>query len=115
MSSEARRYIRIYHKDLKDYKVVIEKFGSSFKGELGNISEGGCCVILPKGAELQRGEVIRGNLYYIHDTTQCPFEGRVAWISDYEHGGRIHSILGLEFTSPVNLPEHLLALSMSLE
>ncbi len=115
MSLEMRRYTRIYHKDLKDYKLVLEKKGSSFKGDLGNISEGGFCVILPKNTQLERGEIVQGYLYYIHEAEKYPFEGKIAWVSDYEHAGKIHLMAGIEFTTLLNLPERLLALAMSLD
>lgn len=115
MNSDARRYTRIYHKDLKYYKVVLEKLGRVLQGELGNISEGGFCAILPQNTELQVGEIVSGYLYYIRETNRYPFEGKIAWFSDYKHQGKIYDMIGLEFTSPIALPEHLLALAMSLE
>lgn len=115
MNSESRRYTRIYHKDLKDYKVVFQFPDDMFQGSLGNISDGGLCAVLPKSFPASRGDLLNGYLLYLPYNEKYKFEGKVAWSSDYEFNGRLHVMIGLEFTSPVTLPEHLLALAMSLE
>lgn len=112
---EARRYTRIYHKDLKDYKVIIQLPDDLFQGNLGNISDGGLCAILPKSFPAEINKLIQGHLLYLPYGEKYKFEGRIAWFSDYEFNGKLHTMIGLEFTSPITLPEHLMALAMSLE
>lgn len=115
MNSDSRRYTRIYHKDLKDYKVIFRLPDDIYQGSLGNISDGGLCAILPKSFSTNRGELLKGYLLYVPYDEKYEFQGRVAWTSDYSMGGTMHTMIGLEFSGSVYLPEHLMALAMSLE
>lgn len=115
MSSDFRKNTRIYHKDLIDYKVFLAFEGSVTQGSLGNISETGLCAIMPTNFKAEQGLAVKGHLLYAPQSDKIDIEGRVAWVADYEHSGVSQLMLGVEFSSPLPFPEHLMALSMSFE
>jgi hypothetical protein len=115
MELEARRAIRVYHKDFQDYFVNIEIEGIFYRGNLGNISETGLCAILPEDFVAMTNIIVSGSVEYIPLKDHLDFIGRIAWKTPYEFHRRKFVMIGMEFTQKIIFPEYLLALNLSFD
>lgn len=110
-----RKAPRIYPKDFIDYSIIFDEEGNSSKGFLGNISEGGLCAVMPLEFQASVDTKKKGSILHEPSKEKLPFEGRVAWKLEYEINKQQKLMVGLEFSSPLELPEQLMVISLSVE
>jgi hypothetical protein len=114
-----RSSVRISPKDFNDYDVSCDVEGKNLQGFLGNISEGGACILIesekPEEELLTVGEPTSGIITQKINGQQLPFSGKVAWSSVSPFKGTPAVAFGVQFSESIQLPHQLMVLSMSVE
>lgn len=110
-----RKAPRIYPKDFIDYAITFGEEGKTSKGFLGNISEGGLCAVMPIDFQVNVDSKEKGFIIHEPSKEKIPFEGRVAWKLEYDINKQPKLMIGLEFSAPLELPEQLMVISLSVE
>jgi hypothetical protein len=113
--TQNRKAPRVYPKDFADYSVNFDMDGSLSKGFLGNISEGGLCAVMSPDFICEVDSPIKGFVMQEPMQEKFSFDGRIAWKLDCEINKAPRLMLGLEFSVPLELPEQLMVISLSVE
>ena len=105
---------RISPRDFQDYAVQLRADDRLFIGGLGNISEKGMCVIVAGSARFDK-EGLLADASIRSAQLDAPLEvaGRLVWWAPTELSGEAHTLIGVEFEKPIELPASLFALGMS--
>jgi hypothetical protein len=102
--------------DLDDFQILLTLGSDQFEGKLANISEQGLGAMLPcnlaPAAEARVVGMLRGD-------SRMPlplvFQGTVTWFKHTILRGTPHTLLGVAFHSPIELPESLIAITMAVQ
>lgn len=113
--TQNRKAPRVYPKDFADYSVSLDMNGSLNKGFLGNISEGGLCAVMSPDFHCDVDATVKGFVLQEPLQEKLNFDGRIAWKLDCEINKAPKLMLGLEFSSPLDLPEQLMVISLAVE
>ena len=115
LSNDRRSQHRVTAGAYIEYRVTID--GTMVKDAImSDISEGGLMVLAESadiGRELNKNEMISGEI--IHDRTRFDFKfaGELAWIQPREMRTRKFVALGIRFTPEVQLPAQIYAILMA--
>jgi hypothetical protein len=114
-----RNSVRISPKDFNDYVVSCNIQGRALNGFLGNISEGGACILIesstPEEELIETGLDISGVITQQANNEELPFSGKIAWSSVSPFKGTPAIAFGVQFSEIIELPHKLMVLSMSVE
>lgn len=102
--------------DMDDFKIQLNLGQDQFEGTLANISELGLGAMLPcdinPPVDTRVVGMLRGDARMPQPLV---FQGRVTWTKNTVLRNTPHTLLGLAFHSPVDLPESLIAVTMAVE
>ncbi|MCB1323611.1 MAG: PilZ domain-containing protein [Spirochaetales bacterium] len=105
---------RISPRDFQDYAVQLRADDRLFPGGLGNISENGMCVVVSGTVSFDReGLLADASIRSAQLSAPLEITGRLVWWAPTEISGEAHTLIGVEFETPIELPASLLALGMS--
>lgn len=116
---EQRTNNRYVWKDLSYYKVYADfENVSCEEGTLGNLSETGMGLVLTTFPELQIGGFV--NVTLINracstNQTSIQISGRVVWKNRINTNTGNQMLVGIEFYSPIDLPDDILAHHIAME
>ncbi len=110
------RSARIAPKDFRDFTVQLHYEDTVTLGHLGNISETGLCIVLPAGVDFPPEKtLVEGFVMSRRLPTTLEFTGRVAWKARGDVQGEESLLAGIQFHKSVDLPDALMAVSISLD
>lgn len=107
---------RIAPRDFHDFTVQLHHEDTVSLGHLGNISETGLCIVLPVGVDFPAEKTtIEGYVMSRRIKDTLEFGGKVAWKATSSVEGKECLLAGIQFHGPVELPDALVALSISAD
>ncbi|MCB1168710.1 MAG: PilZ domain-containing protein [Leptospiraceae bacterium] len=113
MDSSDRRSERRAPRNLEQFAVSME---DNIHGYLENISQHGLCVVLPiDQPALQRGQKVSGRVLGRGIKVDLPFSGNTVWFSIRKIDQTPYVYAGIEFESPMEIPESLISHSLARE
>ena len=105
---------RIAPKDFQDFQIFVEQEYGTIVGFLGNISEDGLCIIAPEGTALPEIQgPVEGRVVSRRLPEAIEFRGSIAWKSSSQIQGQPQQLAGVKFEESIELPDIMIALSMS--
>ena len=112
MDAADRRSERRAPKDLGQFEVKLDEANVY----LFNISEHGLCVVLPVDQPaMQAKQSVTGIVIGQGIRLEFPFKGKTVWFSVRKIEQTPYVFAGIEFESPMEIPESLISLSLARE
>ncbi len=115
--ADQRQRRRYRHFVSEDFLVRLKCDGLLLAGRLGDISEHGLSVLIPRTDPIRLPEqtmVFNGELFGRPLTTPLDFRAGFVWQSQSELNDRPCRVVGLRFTKTVELPDALIAHELSV-
>jgi len=99
--------------DYVDFKLNLQIGETELSGYLGNVSEGGLGAILPGNQTLSANSNLEGVMTSKRLPAEIRFRGKIAWLSETTIRKAPHTLLGIQFDTPMSLPEELIAIELA--
>lgn len=110
------RSARIAPKDFRDFTVQLHHEDAVTLGHLGNISDRGLCIVLPPGVDFPIEKTpVEGYVLSRRMGEPLEFSGKVAWKAHGTVQGSEYLLAGIQFHTAQDLPDTLMALSISVD
>lgn len=111
---QQRNKPRVYTNEMNHFEVRLNQAEAVHTGYIGDISEEGMCAVIPgsKSPGIEKGAHLSGTIGGSYLPEEMAFEAELVWQSAGEQRGQQAQLLGLRFTSAVDLPDQVIAALM---